>query len=134
MEQQPNRFEGERLTQAIIGAAMEVHSMLGPGLLETAYQDCLCYELEQRGFQFQRQPWISFQYKEIQLARVFRPDLIVDNEVIIELKSVEKLLPLHDSQVQTYLKLTGLKIGLIFNFNTRFLKEGIRRISPPAFP
>lgn len=134
MEQQSNRFEGERLTQAIIGAAIEVHSTLGPGLLETAYQDCLCHELRQIGLTFQCQPWVSFQYKEIQLDRVFRPDLIVDNEVIIELKSVEKLLPIHDSQVQTYLKLTGLKIGLIFNFNTRLLKDGLRRISPPVFP
>ena len=134
MEKNPNRFEGERLTQAIIGAAIEVHTILGPGLLETAYQDCLCYEMEQLGLKFERQPYVSLGYKTIQINRVFRPDLIVENSVIIELKSVEKLLPIHDSQLQTYLKLTGLTKGLIFNFNTRLLKSGLRRIEPyPSF-
>lgn len=130
MEQHSNRFDGELLTQAIIGAAIEVHTTLGPGLLETAYQDCLCYELEQLELKFVRQPSVSFGYKTIQIDRVFRPDLIVEDSVIVELKSVEKLMPIHDAQLQTYLKLTGLKTGLIFNFNTRLLKSGIRRIKP----
>ena len=102
MEQHSNRFDGELLTQAIIGAAIEVHTTLGPGLLETAYQDAICYELEQLELKFVRQPSVSFGYKTIQIDRVFRPDL----------------------------KLTGLKTGLIFNFNTRLLKSGMRRIEP----
>src|SRR5450759_4162702 len=104
MEKNPTRFQDETLTHAIIGAAIEVHTVLGPGLLETAYHDCLCYELQQLGLEFERQPYVSFMYKTIEIGRVFRPDLIVERSVIVELKSVEKLLPIHDSQVQTYLK------------------------------
>ncbi|HUQ46614.1 MAG TPA: GxxExxY protein [Gemmatimonadaceae bacterium] len=129
MEQQhKKRFDGERLTQAIIGAAIEVHTILGPGLLESAYQDCLCYELEQLGLKFECQPYVPFRYKAIQIDRVFRPDLIVEKSIILELKSVEKILPIHEAQVQTYLKLAELKTGLIFNFNTHRLKDGIRRV------
>ena len=128
MEQQSNRFVGERLTQAIIGAAIEVHTILGPGLLESAYQDCLCYELEQSGLKFECQPYVPFRYKTIHIDRIFRPDIIVENAIIVELKSVEKILPIHESQVQTYLKLSGLRTGLIFNFNTHLLKDGIRRV------
>ena len=101
-------------------------------LLESAYHDCLSYELGELGVGYERSPSISFMYKKLQVARAFRPDLIVENSVIVELKSVERLLPIHDAQVQTYLKLTGLIKGLIFNFNTTFLKDGIRRIDRNA--
>ncbi len=107
---------------------MEAHSVMGPGLLETAYQDALCYELGQAALPFERQPLVGYTYKTIRIDRAFRPDVIVRNQVILELKSVEKLLHIHDAQLQTYLKITGLKTGLIFNFNTKFLKDGIRRI------
>lgn len=125
------RFGGEELTSTIIGAAMEVHSDLGPGLLEGAYQDALCFELESASLPFERQPWVSHTYKTLQMNRVFRPDVIVADAVIIELKTVEKLIPVHDAQLRTYLKVTRLKTGLIFNFNTRLLKDGIRRIDLP---
>ncbi len=128
MEKDPLRFQDERLTGAIIGAAFEVHTFLGPGLLESAYHDCLCYELNETGIGFAVQPPVSLIYKNLKIERAFRPDLIVENSVIVEIKSVEKLLPIHDSQVMTYLRLTGLATGLIFNFNKKLLKEGLRRI------
>lgn len=131
MEERLGRFDSEALTKSIIGAAMEAHSIMGPGLLETAYHDALCYELEHAALPFERQPSVAYMYKTIRIDRVFRPDVIVKSKVILELKSVEKLLPIHDAQLQTYLKITGLKTGLIFNFNTRFLKDGIRRIDIP---
>ncbi|MEP6507472.1 MAG: GxxExxY protein [Gemmatimonadales bacterium] len=132
MERGLGRFDGELLTEAIIGAAMEAHSVMGPGLLETAYQDALCYELGQAALPFERQPLVGNTYKTIRIDRAFRPDVIVKNEVILVLKSVEKLHHIHDAQLQTYLKITGLKTGLIFNFNTKFLKNGIRRIDLPG--
>ncbi|MEP6507885.1 MAG: GxxExxY protein [Gemmatimonadales bacterium] len=128
MEQRSSRFENEQLSELIIAAAMEVHSVMGPGLLESAYHDALCYELENASLSFEREPYVPYRYKTIRIERVFRPDIIVSGSVILELKSVEKLLPVHDAQLLTYLKIAGLKTGLIFNFNTKFLKEGIRRI------
>ncbi len=130
MDKDPSRFDDDGLTRSIIGAAIEVHDTLGPGLLESAYHDCLCYELRELGLQFERQPLISLAYKAMRVERAFRPDVIVERSVVVELKSVEKILPIHESQTQTYLKLTGLSRGLIFNFNTRLLKSGIRRIEP----
>ncbi len=130
MEKSPSRFQDETLTHAIIGAAIEVHTVLGPGLLESAYQDCLCYELTELGIPFDYQPMVSLDYKKMHVERAFRPDLVVANSVIVELKSLEKILPVHESQIQTYLKLTRLTRGLLLNFNTTLLKEGIRRIEP----
>lgn len=128
MEKTPGRFENEKLTQAIIGSAIEVHRILGPGLLESAYQDAVGYELTQLGLEFEREPFVGFQYKELLIERGFRPDFIVERSVIVELKCVEKIISIHESQVRTYLKVTELTRGLIFNFNTDVLKSGIRRI------
>lgn len=128
MDKTPTRFENERLTQAIIGSAIEVHRVLGPGLLESAYQDAMRYELAELGLAFEHEPLVAFQYKKLRIERGFRPDLIVDRSVVVELKSVEKILPVHEAQVRTYLKLTEISRGLIFNFNTDLLKSGIRRV------
>jgi GxxExxY protein len=128
MEKDPHRFEGELLTQSIIGAAIEVHKVLGPGLLESAYQDALCYELTGLSLRFDRQPFISLNYKTMRIERAFRPDIVVEEAAIVELKSIEKILPIHELQLRTYLNLTGIRRGLIFNFNTELLRSGIRRI------
>lgn len=125
------------LTKAVIGSAIEVHRLLGPGLLESAYQDCLCYELAQSGLHFVIQPLIPISYKDIRVERAFRPDLIVESEVILELKHVEKILAVHEAQLRTYVRLSGLTRGLLFNFNSTVLKDGLRRIEvsqPPKLP
>lgn len=131
MEKDPRRFQKEELTQAIIGAAIEVHRWMGPGLLESAYQDTICYELGELGLEFECQPAISFTYKKMRVEKAFCPDLIVEQSVIVELKSVEKILPIHETQIRTYLKLTGVTRGLLLNFNELLLKSGIRRIELP---
>lgn len=115
-------------TDAIIGAAIEVHRHLGPGLLESAYEQCLAYELGLRNILFQRQVPLPVQYKEVQLDCGYRMDLVVAKSVVVELKTVEKLLPIHDAQLLTYLKLSGLKTGLLLNFNAPTLKQGIKRL------
>lgn len=122
-------FENDELTEAIIGSAIEVHRLLGPGLLEWPYEECLCYELAELNLPVERQPFLPIVYKNLSLSRAFRPDLIIDRAVVVEVKAVEKLLPIHESQVLTYLKLTGLTRGVIFNFNTVLLKNGIRRLN-----
>ena len=116
------------LSKEIIGAAIEVHSHLGPGLLESAYETCLVYELSQRNIPFERQKPIPVVYKDVRLDAGFRADLIVDGLVIVELKSVEKLAPVHEAQVLTYLRLTECKLGLLLNFNVSLLKDGIKRL------
>ena len=120
--------EFNQLTGHIIGAAMDVHSALGPGLLESAYEACLAYELIQRGFVVERQKEIPLVYKEVRLDVGFRADLIVENTVIIELKAVEKLHPVVMAQLLSYLKLAHKRVGLIINFNVVRLKDGIRRV------
>lgn len=115
-----------------IGAAIEVHKILGPGLLESVYEICLCSEFIDRGMNFQKQVSLPVLYKGKLLDCGYRLDFIIDNRVIIELKSVEKLLPVHDAQLLTYLKLANLKTGLLINFNVPYLnvpylKDGIRR-------
>jgi GxxExxY protein len=117
----------EQLTELIIGAAIEVHRELGPGLLESAYEECLCYELSQRGLTFRRQVGLPVRYKSIRLSCGFVADLIVEEAVLVELKSVDELHPVHDAQLITYLKITGLQVGLLINFNVPVLKEGIHR-------
>jgi len=114
----------EELTQQIIGAAIEVHKALGPGLLESAYEECLCHELNVRHLSFQRQIPVSVRYKDVNLDCGYRIDIIVEDAVILELKCVEKLLPVHDAQLLTYLKLTGKTVGLILNFYTDVLTRG----------
>lgn len=116
------------LSGAIIGCAMRVHTALGAGLLESAYEECLDYELRKRGFNVGKQIPIPLVYEEVQLNCVYRLDLIVENKVIIEVKSVEFLKPIHAVQLLTYLKLTDCKLGLLFNFNVLHLKEGIKRV------
>jgi len=116
------------LTHEIIGAAIEVHRHLGPGMLESVYHECLCYELVQRELPFRREPPLPVVYKDVRLALGFRPDLIVAESVIVELKCVEKLLPVHDAQVLTYLRLTGIRTGLLMNFQSQPLISGIRRL------
>ena len=114
-------------TSPVIGAAIEVHRQLGPGLLESAYEECLCHELHLKGLDFKRQVDLPILYKGLKLDCGYKIDLIVRNEVLLELKSVEKLLPVHEAQLLTYLKLTGLKVGLLINFNVPILTHGIVR-------
>lgn len=116
------------LTGEIISAAIEVHRHLGPGLLESTYEECLCHELELHGLEYDRQKSLPVIYKEKSLECGYRLDIVVENRVILELKSVAKIEPIHQAQILTYLKLTGLKLGLIINFNTPILVKGIRRI------
>ena len=106
---------------------MEVHRSLGPGLLETAYEECLCHELALRDIPFKRQTPLPLQYKEVHLDCGYRTDLVVAETVLVELKSVEALLPVHEAQLLTYLRLGGWKVGLLINFNVLFLKDGIVR-------
>ena len=118
-----------KITGEIIGAAIEVHRTLGPGLLESAYEKCLCRELEIREVVFERQKELPIQYKGAKLDCGYRLDIVVANTVILELKACEKLEPIHEAQLLTYLKLTGLKVGLLINFNVPVLTNGIKRIS-----
>ena len=121
------RTELNVLTEKIIGAAIEVHRHLGPGLLESAYETCLAYELEQLGLIFERQRALPLIYKEIHLDQGYRLDLLVEQTVIVELKVVEQIRPVHEAQVLSYLRFSGCEIGLLFNFNVKLLKHGIRR-------
>ncbi len=115
------------LTQEIIGAGIEVHKVLGPGLLESTYEECLCKEFELRGIKYQRQKPLPVTYKGYNLDCGYRLDILVENALVIEIKSVEKLLPIHEAQILTYLKLGNWKIGLLINFNVPLLKYGIKR-------
>ena len=124
MENNPPR---DPLTNRVIGLAIGVHRELGPGLLESAYEECLCFELKQSGIDFSRQMPLAIVYKGIQLDCGYRLDMVVQRDLILEIKSVDQLMPIHDAQLLTYLKLSGHKVGLLMNFNTVFLKDGIRR-------
>ena len=117
------------LTEAIIGAAIAVHRELGPGLLESVYEKCLAFELADRGLSVTTQKEIPVRYKNLNFDCSFRADLIVENKVLLELTSIDQLMPIHTSQVITYLKLTGLKTALLINFNVPTLKSGLKRIS-----
>jgi GxxExxY protein len=110
-----------------IGAAIEVHRNLGPGLLESAYEECLCHELHLRGLDFKRQVALPLLYKGLKLDCGYKLDLIVQDQVILELKAVDKLLPIHEAQLLTYLRLTGKRVGLLINFNVPLLTQGIIR-------
>ena len=125
---QPINEDMNDLTYAIIGAAMEVHRMLGPGLLESIYEEALCIELGERGIPFERQKQVSISYKGHSIGNGY-VDILVANKVIVELKAVERLMGLHEAQVLTYLKITQLRLGLLINFNTRILKQGIKRLA-----
>ena len=117
-----------KMTEAIISSAIAVHRELGPGLLESAYEACLTYELIERGFLAERQKALPITYREVSLDCGYRIDLLVENQVIVELKTVESLAPIHEAQLLSYLKLSGCAVGLLINFNVRVLKNGIRRI------
>ena len=121
-------LEQEKLTEIIIGSAMEVHRQLGPGLLESAYEECLCRELSLHEIHFGRQVPVAIEYKGIKLDCGFRMDLVIEDKVVVEIKSVEKLLKIHEAQLLTYLKLSNLHIGLLLNFNELVLKSGIKRL------
>ena len=121
-------YEKDLLTDQIIGFAIEVHRHLGPGLLESAYEECLCYELSANGIAFRRQVPLPVVYKGVRLDCGYRIDVVVDNRLILELKATERLMPIHEAQVLTYMRLSGLPTGLLLNFNTPVLKDGIRRL------
>ena len=120
--------EINKITETIIGAAMDVHRELGPGLLESAYEACLLYELTRHGLAVERQKELPVIYKSVKVDCGYRIDLLVEKKVIVELKAVEKLMPIHEAQLLSYLKLSGCKVGLLINFNTKLLKDGIRRL------
>jgi GxxExxY protein len=123
--------EAERLdhiTEAIIGAAIEVHRALGPGLLESAYEACLAFELAQQGLKVEQQKPLPVVYKEVKLDCGYRLDLLVEDSVIVEIKAVDQLSPIHHAQLLSYLRLSGRKVGLLINFNVQVLKDGIQRV------
>ncbi len=111
----------------VLGAAIRVHRALGPGLLESVYEACLEHELRQRGVKVRRQVGLQVEYDGVRLDQGYRVDLIVEERVIVEVKAVESLLPIHEAQLFTYLRLSGLRLGLLLNFNTERLKDGILR-------
>jgi GxxExxY protein len=117
-----------RITEAVIGAAMAVHRELGPGLLESAYEACLAFELAERGLSVERQKALPIRYRGVNVDCGYRIDLLVEGKVIIELKAVERLEPIHEAQLLSYLKLSGCKVGLLVYFNVKVLKNGIRRL------
>ena len=120
-------MDANEITEQIIGAAIEVHRVAGPGLLESAYEECLCHELKLRGLSFERQRPLPVEYKGIKLDCGYRLDLLVENTVVVEIKAVSAIEPIHEAQLLTYLRIGGWKIGLLINFNVPVLKTGIRR-------
>ena len=118
----------DSLSERVIGLAIEVHRGLGPGLLESAYEECLCHELKNAGLDFSRQVPLPVVYKSITLDCGYRMDIVVDRRLVVELKTAERLLPIHEAQLLTYLKLGGFKTGLLLNFHSAVLWEGIKRM------
>ena len=116
------------LSEKVIGFAIDVHRSLGPGLLESAYEECLCFELQSHAVPFRRQAPLPVVYKSVKLECGYRMDIVVENQLVVEVKTVEKLMPIHDAQLLTYLKLSGIHAGLLLNFNTPVLKNGIKRL------
>ena len=116
------------ISEKIIGCAISVHKLLGPGLLESAYQECLYYELKQIGLSVEKQKALPLIYKEVKLDAGYRLDLVIENKVIIEIKSVEAINDIHIAQVITYLKISACKLGLLLNFNVLKMKDGIKRL------
>jgi GxxExxY protein len=131
-------LQENEITEKVIGAAIEVHRHLGPGLLESAYEECLCYELSRLGVQFERQVHLPVNYKGLHLDCAYRLDFLVEGIVIVEMKAIEEVLPIHKSQVLTYLRAANKHVGLLINFNVQALKNGISRIvndyTGPALP
>jgi len=127
-EETPESQKINRITEKIIGCAIEVHRNLGPGLLESAYEKCLCYELTQVGFEYKQQLPLPVIYKGINLECGYRMDVVVEDLVIVEIKAIERILPVHEAQLLSYLKLYNKKVGLLMNFHVPMLKSGLKRI------
>jgi GxxExxY protein len=123
-----------KITGAIIESAIDVHRQIGPGLLESSYLPCLHYELSQRGLKFECQRSVPIVYKDIILAAAYRIDLLVENEIVVEVKAVERLLSVHDAQLLTYLRLVNAPAGLLINFNVPKLLDGVKRIMNSKYP
>ena len=121
-------MELNEISRLVVDAAIHVHKKLGPGLLEGIYEEALCYELSKRNLKYSTQVALPVPYEEIVLKTQYRLDIIVENQVILELKCVDRLIPLHEAQLLTYLKITNKKLGLLLNFNTPLMKDGIKRI------
>jgi GxxExxY protein len=117
----------DKLSNKVIGCAIEVHKNLGPGLLETTYEQCLSYELQMNGIEFKLQYPFPVVYKDIKLDCGYRADILIEHELILEIKSVERLIGIHEAQLLTYMKLSNISKGLLINFNVRVLREGIKR-------
>jgi GxxExxY protein len=115
-------------SEKVIGACIEIHRHLGPGLLESAYEECLCHELSLAGVKFERQKTLPVSYKSVKLDCGYRLDVVLEGSLIVELKTVDQLLPIHEAQLLTYLKLSGISLGLLINFNVPTLKQGLKRI------
>ena len=122
-------IDKNKLTGKVIGSAIEVHRTLGPGLLESIYEKCLCIEFDRKDILYERQKEIPIKYRGVKLDCGYRIDIIVENRLLVELKACESLMPVHEAQVLTYLKLTGIKLGLLINFNVPLLKDGIKRLA-----
>jgi GxxExxY protein len=120
-------MNANEITEQIIGAAIKVHRVLGPGLLESAYEECVCHDLTLSGLSFERQRPLAVEYKGIKLECGYRLDLLVENAVVVEVKAVSAIEPIHEAQLLTYLRVGGWKVGLLINFNVPVLKNGIRR-------
>jgi GxxExxY protein len=118
-----------QLTGKVIGAAIEVHKTLGPGLLESVYEECLCHELTLQKIAFERQKELPVEYKGLKLSLGYRIDILVKEQLILELKACDAIQPIHEAQLLTYLKLSGIKYGLLINFNTTYLKDGLKRLA-----
>jgi GxxExxY protein len=120
--------ELNRLSNTVIGCAIEVHQVLGPGLLESAYQQCLAWELRRQGLSVKEQVSVPIRYKELDVPNAYRLDILIEDELIVELKAVDKIEPVHIAQMLTYLKVNGLRLGLLLNFNVEVIKKGIKRV------
>ena len=129
MNRRDAETQRDSLSEQVIGLAIEVHRALGPGLLESAYEVCLCHELKENDIPFKRQVPLPITYKGVQLDCAYRLDLAVADELVVELKAIDKILPVHQAQLLTYLKLSGFLTGLILNFNVPVLKDGIERLT-----
>ncbi len=121
-------MEINELTEAVIASAIEVHRHLGPGLLESTYEQCLCHELSLRNLHFERQVALPVTYKGIKLDCGYRADILVDEKLVLEIKATDSITPLHQAQILTYLKMMDMRVGLILNFNVPVLKDGIKRM------
>jgi GxxExxY protein len=126
-EEGGGKIDGEDVATRVIGMAIKIHRALGPGLFERTYEDCLEFELSRAGLRFQRQAELHLVYEGVRFPRCYRADIIVEDAVILEIKTIDKILPIHESQILTYLRLSGCHIGLLLNFNSKLLKDGLRR-------